>query len=129
MRRSLILAALIGFLIAGCSKPETAFVGKWKLDVASISTGDAGVDAKIKQNAANIILEFKGDKTCSLALSGAGQEATYEVAGKVATIRQSNPKSEADLQPSTCTVSDDGKSLTLQIPGAGNPLKFLRQAT
>src|SRR5271166_2298584 len=83
MRSFAALVLVIAVLGAGCAKPEAQVIGKWQVDPASFSTGNAQQDAMTKSFASAMSLEFKADKT----FTGPMMEGTYEVSGHTVTMK------------------------------------------
>ena len=130
MRRHVALVIVIAVIGAGCAQPEAQVIGKWKVDPASLSTGNAQQDAITKQFAQNMSVEFKSDKTFSMTMMVAF-EGTYTLTGHTVTMTPTKaagvdmPKQEsATNKPLICTLSDDGKTLT--IGESGKSLKLVK---
>jgi hypothetical protein len=120
MRRTLLLFVPLMLVMAGCAKPEAAFVGKWQYADTIPKTANAQTDAQVAAEMAKIVIDVKADKT----FSAVDRSGTYAVSGKTMTLTMSNPKSDDDKKPATATLSDDGKTLSFTFPGTPEPAKF-----
>jgi hypothetical protein len=123
MRRTLPFLVLFAFFVAGCAKPEAAFLGKWRAN-APAKTGNARTDAMMADMASSMIIEFKADRVASFAVQTQTIPCTYTVADKVATLTMtpSAGAAPAASKPLTLTLSADGKMLTAD--GNGQQMTF-----
>lgn len=125
MRRFLLAILPLTLLIAGCAKPASPFIGKWKFADVPPKTGDAKQDAQTSSEADKFIFEIKDDKTWNATPpTGAPVNGTYTDNGKSLTLMQANPKTDEEKKPATCTLSDDGKTLIFSPPEGSIVLKF-----
>ena len=122
MRRTLLLFVPLMLVMAGCAKPEAAFVGKWQYADTIPKTANAQSDAQVAAEMAKIVIDVKADKT----FSAADRSGTYVVSGKTMTLTMSNPKTDDDKKPATATLSEDGKTLAFTFPGTPEPAKFTK---
>ena len=131
MRLQNLVVLALAVLAVGCAKPEAQVIGKWQIDPASISTGNAQQDAKMAAYAKRVVLEFKPDKT----FTGPMMEGTYVVADHAVTmttmkfggmeVSKMGAQAAAGVKPQTVTLSADGKSLTMPSQN-GKAVKFVK---
>ena len=131
MRKASVLLLVLAVLGSGCSKPEANLIGKWQMDSDAMKTGNAQTDAMAAGFAKSMVLEFKADKTYTMAPF---MEGIYVVNGHSVTLTAtkaigmdiSKLPNKADNKPQNATLSEDGKSLTINT--GKNPMKFVKAA-
>ena len=148
----LVLIALATLLVAGCTGGrEASLIGTWKVDARALKMpeakgGNAQTQAAIamaKQMLDSAGIELKPDKTFSMSL-GAAMEGTWAFDAAASTVTLSITKmagvdisklpgaSKALNKPLACTLSEDGKRLSIKPePGrpspAGGTMSFIKQ--
>jgi len=132
MKKSSVLIAIalaLSLALTGCNSKEKQLQGKWKIDMsklpASMTSGPGAAAAQ--QTLSGISVEFKSDNTYSAAIGPMTQQGTWKLDASTVTI---TPTSGAgDKSPGSATLSDDGKSLAWAIPGQGQSITLVKDAS
>lgn len=142
MASVLVGAVLVGLIGTGCSKAPSV-VGKWS-GTAPVPANNPAAAAMA--NLGKVTAEFKADKTYTMQISIVPVEGTYETSGKTVTmkitkamgmdldaLKKMAPQGKtSDMdKPMIATLSDDGKTLTVQPQGSSSnqPLVLTRDAS
>jgi hypothetical protein len=115
--KHLAAIALVAIALAGCSKPEDKFVGKWdgKVDVPQEAIDM--IKAFSPNEAPKIETEIKGTKVeLDLAKDGKYTVTTTPLSGKPSSVS------------GTWTLSEDGKTLTMSGPQLSEDAKAKAKA-
>jgi hypothetical protein len=123
--RKLLAPFMISFVLlaVGCGSKDP-MVGTWKMEFS-----DAVKSQMPKDQKAEIVAEFKGDKTFSVKLDMLGRKdevsGTYELKDKELTMHQTMEGGKASNETQKATMSDDMKSFT--APGMEAMGKMVKQ--
>ncbi|HVT82201.1 MAG TPA: hypothetical protein VHM90_16280 [Phycisphaerae bacterium] len=126
MSKLLMFSCLIAvtLLFSGCGNGESRVIGKWKVDTSDMPSilRDA-----MEKNAAR--LEFKSDHTLvpTQIVGTGGSVITWSLTGKTITLSNTDKEALFFGAKDTMTLSDDNKTLYLNLDGGGKSMKFVRQ--
>ena len=131
-----LLAALIVLSIGVSALASPNVTGKWKGKLhISLPALPPNLTAEQKQavaaqmakvKAATIILNLKGDKTYTASAQGMPgtdqtDTGTWTISGNTLTMTSTKKKKKPGMdKPQKLTISSDGKTITLPIPGGAN---------
>lgn len=118
-----LLISLGALVMYGCGSSDP-MVGTWKMEFAEEVKSKMPKDQK-----ADIVAEFKADKTFNVKLDLMGRKdevsGTYELKEKTLTMHQTMEGGKPSNETQTATMSDDMKSFT--APGMETMGKMVKQ--
>lgn len=111
---SLVVMACMSFLLLGCSKKESKFVGNWTIESMGVegqmlNVADLGGDESL---AASITVNKDG--TLSMSMADESNDGTWEDKGGKVTMTIDGDTVDVTLEDDKATISIDGATLVFK---------------
>lgn len=111
---SLVVMACMSFLLLGCSKKESKFVGNWTLESMGVegqmlNVADLGGDESLTAS-----ITVNKDGTLSMSMADESNDGTWEDKDGKITMTIDGDKVDVTLEDDKATISIEGSTLVFK---------------